>query len=86
MGNQLIGFLLWNAYGSGQLIPYCVMKATRCGSVCLQRDSDNDHWCTRRYVPDNELPCDVLEFRNTHPMIDLVELVYWGSFLCHIQK
>ena len=80
MGNQLIGFLLWNAYGSGWLIPYCVMMATRRGNGCLQRDPDNDHWCTRRYVPDNELPHDILEFQNTHPMIDLVELVYWGSF------
>ena len=80
MGNQLIGFLLWNAYGSGWLIPYCVMMATRHGNGCLQRDPDNDCWCTRRYVPDNELPHDVLEFQNTHPMIDLVELVYWGSF------
>ena len=77
MGNQLIGFLLCNAYGSGQLMPYCVMMATRCGNGCLQRDPDNDHWCTRRSVPDNELPRDDLEFQNTHPMIDLVELVYW---------
>ena len=56
------------------------MMATRHGNGCLQRDPDNDCWCTRRYVPDNELPHDVLEFRNTHLMIDLVELVYWGSF------
>ena len=62
MGNQLIGFLLCNAYGSGRLIPYCVMTATRCGNGCLQRDPDNDCWCTRRYVPDDELPHDVLEF------------------------
>ena len=79
MGNQLIGFLLCNAYGAGRLIPYCVMMATRHGNGCLQRDPDNN-WCMRRYVPDDELPHDVLEFRNTHPMIDLVELVYWGSF------
>ena len=80
MGNQLIGFLLCNAYGSGWLIPYCVMMATRCGNGCSQIDAYNDCWCTRRYVPDNELRHDILEFQNTHLMIDLVELVYWGSF------
>ena len=80
MGQQLVNFLIWNAYGCGHLIPYCVMTATVRGNGCLQKNEDNDRWSSRRYKPDDELPHDVLKFRNEHLMIDLVELVYWGSF------
>ena len=80
MGKQLVGFLIWNCYGSGRLIPYWVMTATRRGNGCLQKDPKNDRWCSRRFKSDEQLSDGIIEFRNTHCMIDLVELVYFGSF------
>ena len=80
MGDRLVGFLVWNCYEAGWLIPYWVMMATQRGNGCLQKDTRNDQWCLRRYLNDKDVPHYLLNMRDKSPMIDLVELLYWGYF------
>ena len=80
MGDRLVGFLIWNCYEAGRLIPYWVMTATQRGNGCLQKDPQNDGWCSRWYINDKDVPRYLLKMRDKSPMIDLVELLYWGYF------
>ena len=80
MGDRLIGFLVLNCYEAGQLIPYWVMTAIQRGNGCLQKDLQNDRWCSRWYLNNKDVPCYRLKMRDKSPMIDLIELLYWGYF------
>ena len=56
------------------------MMATRRENGCLQKDPENDRWCSRWYLNDKHVPRYLLKMRDKSPMIDLVELLYWAYF------
>ena len=80
MGDRLVGFLICNCYEAGRLISYWVMTVTQRGNRCLQKDPQNDRWCSMWYINDKDVPHYLLNMRDKSPMIDLIELLYWGYF------